>query len=284
MKLTIRETLAAFRRAPLLSALSVTTIAFSLFAFGLFGLVAVNIRQALAKVEERVEIRVFVTDGTAPEVVVTAAGDIARFPEVARADVVSQEQALERAKQELGEFKDVFDQATFLPASIDVRLKSGHRDPASVRKVAERLGTYEFVDDIRFGEEWIEQLYRLRNIAGATGLVLGLAFAAVAVIIIGTTIRMAVLARSREIAIMRLVGATDGFVRRPFLLEGFLKGVLGGMLALVLTWFALQLLESYLRFATVFFDARIAFFGVLFGALIGLLGSPVSVGRHLRQV
>jgi cell division transport system permease protein len=284
MKLTIRETLAAFRRAPLLSALSVTTIAFSLFAFGLFGLVAVNIRQALAKVEERVEIRAFVTDGTAPEVVVTAAGDIARFPEVARADVVSQEQALERAKQELGEFKDVFDQATFLPASIDVRLKSGHRDPTSVRKVAERLGTYEFVDDIRFGEEWIEQLYRLRNIAGATGLVLGLAFAAVAVIIIGTTIRMAVLARSREIAIMRLVGATDGFVRRPFLLEGFLKGVLGGLLALVLTWFALQLLESYLRFATVFFDARIAVFGVLFGALIGLLGSLVSVGRHLRQV
>jgi cell division transport system permease protein len=284
MKLTIRETLAAFRRAPLLSALSVTTIAFSLFAFGLFGLVAVNIRQALAKVEERVEIRAFVTDGTAPEVVVTAAGDIARFPEVARADVVSQEQALERAKQELGEFKDVFDQATFLPASIDVRLKSGHRDPTSVRKVAERLGTYEFVDDIRFGEEWIEQLYRLRNIAGATGLVLGLAFAAVAVIIIGTTIRMAVLARSREIAIMRLVGATNWFIRGPFLLEGFLKGVLGGLLALVLTWFALQLLESYLRFATVFFDARIAIFGVLFGALIGLLGSLVSVGRHLRQV
>lgn len=284
MKLTIRETLAAFRRAPLLSALSVTTIAFSLFAFGLFGLVAVNIRQALAKVEERVEIRAFVTDGTAPEVVVTAAGDIARFPEVARADLVSQEQALERAKQELGEFKDVFDQATFLPASIDVRLKPGHRDPTSVRKVAERLRTYEFVDDIRFGEEWIEQLYRLRNIAGATGLVLGLAFAAVAVIIIGTTIRMAVLARSREIAIMRLVGATDGFVRRPFLLEGFVKGVLGGLLALVLTWCALQLLESYLRFATVFFDARIAVFGVLFGALIGLLGSLVSVGRHLRQV
>ena len=284
MKLTIRETLAAFRRAPLLSALSVTTIAFSLFAFGLFGLVAVNIRQALAKVEERVEIRAFVTDGTAPEVVVTAAGDIARFPEVARADVVSQEQALERARRELGEFKDVFDQATFLPASIDVRLKAGHRDPSSVRKVAERLQTYEFVDDIRFGEEWIEQLYRLRNIAGATGLVLGLAFAAVAVIIIGTTIRMAVLARSREIAIMRLVGATDGFVRRPFLLEGFVKGVLGGVLALLLTWFALQLLESYLRFATVFFDARIAVFGVLFGALIGLLGSLVSVGRHLRQV
>lgn len=283
MKLTLRETLAAFRRAPLLSALSITTIAFSLFAFGLFGLVAVNIRQALERVEERVEIRAFVAEATPSEVIVTAAGDIARFPEVARADVISQEDALARAKRELGEFRDVFDQASFLPASIDIRLKPGFRDPPNVRKVAERLRTYEFVDDIRFGEEWITQLYRLRNIAGATGLVLGLAFAAVAIIIIGTTIRMAVLARSREIAIMRLVGATDGFIRRPFLLEGFLKGVLGGVAALLMTWMSLKVIERYLSFSTVFFDTRLALLGILFGAMIGLLGSATSVGRHLRR-
>lgn len=284
MKLTLRETLNAFRRAPLLSALSITTIAFSLFAFGLFGLVAVNIRQALQKVEERVEIRAFVADDTPPEVLVTAVDTISRFPEIARVDIISPEQALARAKREMGEFKDVFGEASFLPASIDVRLKPGFRDPTSVRRVVDRLRTYAFVDDIRYGEEWIAQLYRIRNIAGATGLVLGLAFAAVAVIIIGTTIRMAVLARSREIAIMRLVGATDGFVRRPFLLEGFVKGVLGGVLALLLTWVALRLLENYLHFATVFFDARLAVLGILFGAFIGLAGSAVSVGRHLRRI
>lgn len=284
MRLTLRETLNAFRRAPLLSALSITTIAFSLFAFGLFGLVAVNIRQALEKIEERVEIRAFVATNTPTEVVVAAASDIARFPEVARADVISPDEALQKAKRELGEFRDVFEQASFLPASVEVRLKPGHRNPASVKRVADRLRTYDFVDDIRFGEEWIEQLYRIRNIAGATGLVLGLAFAAVAVIIIGTTIRMAVLARSREIGIMRLVGATDGFVRRPFLLEGFVKGILGGVLALGLTWMAMLLIERYLDFATVFFDPRIAVVGVLFGAMIGLVGSAVSVGRHLRKI
>jgi len=284
MKLTIRETMSAFRRSPVLSALSITTIAFSLFAFGLFGLVAVNIREALQKVEERVEIRAFVAADTPSEVIALTASEIARFPEVARADVISQDAALKRAREELGEFKDVFDQASFLPASIDVRLKPGHRDPATVKRVAEKLGTYDFVDDIRFGEEWITQLYRLRNIAGATGLVLGLAFAAVAVIIIGTTIRMAVMARSREISIMRLVGATDGFVRRPFLIEGFVKGVLGGLLALLLTWLSMRLIEHYLNFNTVFFDGRLAVLGVLFGALIGLLGSAFSVGRHLRKI
>jgi cell division protein FtsX len=101
-----------------------------------------------------------------------------------------------------------------------------------VRAVARRLESYDFVDDVRFGEEWVEKLYRLRTIASAAGIALGLTFALVAVIIIGSTIRMAVLARTNEIHIMRLVGATDGFIRAPFLIEGFLKGLLGGLLAL----------------------------------------------------
>ncbi|HVZ79156.1 MAG TPA: permease-like cell division protein FtsX [Gemmatimonadaceae bacterium] len=283
MRRTFREAANTFLRAPLLSALSVTTIAFSLFAFGLFGLVALNIRDALQKVEERVEIRAFIVDGTDATAVAAAAGDIAAFPEVQSVNLVSREQALQRARQELGEFRDVFE-AGVLPASIDVKLKPGSRDPATVQQVAERLKSYPFIDDVRYGEEWITQLHRLRNIAGVAGLALGLAFAAVAVIIIGATIRMAVLARAEEIAIMRLVGATDGYIRRPFLLEGFFKGVAGGALALALTWFATQLIDRYLHFQTVFFSPSLAALGIVAGALIGVLGSAVSVGRHLRRV
>ena len=278
----LRDAFEMFRRAPLLSTLSVTTIAFSLFALGLFGLVALNIRQALEKLEDRVEIRAFVAEGTPPEDVAQAASDIASFPEVLSADLVTQEQALKRAQAELGEFRDVFEGAV-LPASIDLRLKPGQRDPATVKRVAERVKTYSFIDDVRYGEEWIEKLYRLRNVAGIAGLVLGLVFAAVSVIIIGATIRMAVLARAKEISIMRLVGATDGYIRRPFLVEGFAKGVMGGVLALVLTWIAQTLINRYV-IQTVYFDARVVVLGLLFGALIGLLGSAVSVGRHLRQV
>jgi cell division transport system permease protein len=278
----IRDAFEMFRRAPLLSTLSVTTIAFSLFALGLFGLVALNIRDALEGLEDRVEIRAFVADGTAPEDMAQAATDIASFPEVRTATIVTPDQALQRAQRELGEFRDVFEGAV-LPGSIDIRLKPGQRDPPTVRKVAARLKAFSFVDDVRFGEEWIEKLYRLRNIAGIAGLALGLAFAVVSVIIIGATIRMAVLARAREISIMRLVGATDSYIRRPFLVEGFAKGVLGGLLALVFTWIAQTLIDRYV-IHTVFFDARVALLGLLFGALIGLLGSAVSVGRHLRRV
>jgi cell division transport system permease protein len=249
----------------------------------LFGLVALNIKNALERVEERVEIRAFITEGTTVEQIVAASDEIAKYREVSKVDVVTQEEALERARKELGEFKDVFE-AEFLPASLDLKLKPGFRDPATVRSIADRLRGFEFVDDIRFGEEWITQLYRLRNIAGVAGVALGLAFAAVAVIIIGATIRMAVLARSREISIMRLVGATDGFIRRPFLIEGSITGVLGGVLALVLTYLSMRVLEQYLSLETAFFDRRIATLGILFGAMMGLVGSAVSVGRHLRRV
>jgi len=279
---SLRDALITFRRTPLLSALSITTIAFSLFAFGLFGLVALNIREALERIEDRVEIRAFVADGTAPELIVQAAGDIANYPEVLGTKTVSQDEALVRAKKELGDFRDVFEGAV-LPASIDVRLKPGFRDPATVKRVSARVKAFSFVDDIRYGEEWIEKLYRLRNIAGIAGIVLGLAFAGVSVIIIGATIRMAVLSRAKEIAIMRLVGATDAYIRRPFLIEGIAKGVLGGLLALLLTYVARTIIDRYL-IQTIFFDTKIALLGLLFGALIGLVGSAFSVGRHLRHV
>ena len=280
--LALREALTAFRRAPVLSLLSITTIAFSLFAFGLFGLVALNIREALQQVEDRVEIRAYIAEGTPIEAVSTAMGDVGAFPEVLRVEYVSPEQALQKARQELGEFQDVFESG-FLPASMEVRLKRGFQDPTTVKAVAARIQSYQFVDDVRYGQEWVEKLHRIRTIATVTGLSLGLVFAAVATIIIGATIRMTVLARSREISIMRLVGATDGFVRLPFLIEGFIKGILGGAVALLMTWVASEMISRFV-IQTSFFDTRLAVMGLLFGALIGLVGSALSVGRHLRQV
>ncbi len=278
----MREAMIGFRRAPLLSALSVTTIGFSLFAFGLFSLVAHNIRQTLRDVESRVEIRAFISEGSSVEPVADAMGVIGNYKEVLRVEYVSPEQALERARKEMGEFQDVFE-GNFLPGSLDIRLREGYRDPATVKRIADTLRTFTFIDDVRYGEEWVDKLYRIRNVAAAAGVVLGLAFAGVAVIIIGATIRMAVLARSREISIMRLVGATDGFIRRPFLIEGFFKGILGGAVALFGTWLASTLI-SRAFIATAFFPASVAALGVVGGAVIGVLGSAISVGRHLRKI
>ena len=277
-----REALTASRRSPLLSALGVVTIAFSLFAFGLFGLVAINIRRALEQVEERVEVRAFLSDSADIENVAAAMKDVGGFPEVLRVDYVSKEAALERARKEMGEFADVFE-AGVLPASIEVHLRPGMRSPTTVKSVADRIKSYQFVDDVRYGEEWVEKLYRLRNIATVAGIALGIAFAAVAVIIIGATIRMTVLARAKEISIMRLVGATDMFIRMPFLIDGVVKGLCGGLLALLLVWITNRVINEYF-IETIFFDRQMMFLGVIGGAMMGVLGSLVSVGRHLRRV
>jgi len=276
------EALTASRRAPLLSALGVLTIAFSLFAFGLFGLVAINIRRALEQVSERVEVRAFLSDSADIEQVAAAMKDIGEFPEVLAVDYVSQENALERARKEMGEFADVFE-AGVLPASIEVHLRPGMRSPTIVKSVADRIKTYHFIDDVRYGEEWVEKLYRLRNIATVAGIALGVAFAAVAVIIIGATIRMMVLARAKEISIMRLVGATDMFIRLPFLIDGLVKGVLGGLVALLLVWITNRVVNQYF-IETIFFNRELIFLGIVGGAAMGMFGSLVSVGRHLRRV
>ncbi len=282
MRLAIREAALAFRRSPLLSILGVTTIAFSLFAFGLFSLVALNIRSALREVEERVEVRAFLVDNTSADSIASLMEELGRRADVQRVEYIDPEQALVRARRELGEFKDVFESG-FLPASIDVRMREGHRDPAAVQGLADFVRTLPFVEDVRYGADWIEKLHRIRNIAAATGVVLGIAFAVVAIIIISASIRMTVLARAREIGIMRLVGATDGFVRRPFLVDGFTKGVLGGFLALALTWTAHAVVSrSFLE--TEFFTPGLALIGVGAGAALGTLVSALSVRRHLKRL
>ena len=285
MNLTVRESLIAFRRAPLLSALSVTTIAFSLFVVGLFGLVAVNLQHALQGVAERVEIVAYLLPGTPIESITLAEKDIEAFPEVQSATYVSEDSALARAHAELVEFRDVLQELERnpLPSSIEVKLKPRFRDVDHVNEVADRLRGFGFVDDVRFGRDWVEKLDRLRGIAAAVGIVVGAAFAIVAIIIIGTTIRMAVLQRSREIAIMRLVGATNGFIRRPFLLQGAIKGMLGGLVAIGLSYGAYTLINRWLIQAS-FFSTEQAIAIVGFGTLIGLFGSAASVGRHLRRV
>jgi cell division transport system permease protein len=289
VKLLSREALFSFRRAPLLSALSVTTIAFSLFTVGLFGLVAINLRQALRGLEERVEIVAFVLRGTPSETIAVASQDISAFPEVKDVNYVSEEEALQRARTELVEFRDAYRdlQVNPLPASIEIRMKEGYRDAASVDRVAQRLKGFGFLEDVRYGREWVQKLDSLRNITGLVGLVIGMAFAAVAVVIIGVTIRLTILQRAREISIMRLVGATNWFIRGPFLLEGALKGLLGGLLSVVLCY------AGYILFrdksggtlsGLVFFRPEHMALIVVFGVLLGLCGSLVSVGRHLRHV
>lgn len=285
MRLAVREALRSFRRAPVLSVLSITTIAFALFVVGLVALVGLNVQAALNEVGERVEIIMYLRRGTPLEATTIAMEDILAFPEVADVAFVSEDEALRTAQNEMREFRDVFDDLADnpLPASLEIQLRPAFRDAEHVAEVAERLRGFRFAEDVRFGRDWIAKLDRLRSIAAAVSLMISAAFAAASVIIIGTTIRLTVLQRSREIAIMRLVGATAGFVRFPFLLEGAFKGALGGVVAIGLSYGAFAVVNR-LVLQGRFFTLVEALGFVAAGLFLGFLSSAVSVGRHLREI
>lgn len=285
MPYALREAAAAFRRTPLLILVSVVTIGFSIFVVGLFALATFNLRRALEGIEERVEIVAYLRDDASEAQVRLAEREIPLLPEVRSATFVSRTEALATAQREMEEFRDVFTdlEANPLPASFELSLRPGFRDPESAERVAANLRAYPFVEDVRFGDEWLERIVVMRRILASGTAVIGGAFALVAAIIIGTSVRMAVSARRDEIAIMRLVGASDGFVQAPFLLEGFATGVLGGATAVALTYVA-YLTLSAMDFPLEWLPATWLAAGMAGGALYGLLASSLAVRRHLRGV
>ncbi len=250
-----------------------TTIAFALFVTGLFGLVALNLRSALRQVAERVQVVAFVKRETPSTQISAAMSDIAVFPEVLDVQYVSEAQALQRAQKELTEFQEVYKdlEVNPLPPSIELTLKPAFRDATHAAVVADRLHGFDFVDEVKFGQDWVKRLDSLRDIAGLIGLAIGVAFALVSIVIIGVTIRITVLQRAREIHIMRLVGATDWFIRGPFLLEGAIKGFLGGVLAVLLcaaVFGAFRAKSIGLGMGLQFFGAGEALVLLVFGVLL----------------
>lgn len=285
MPYALREALAAFRRAPMLTGLSVAMIALSLLVVGLFGVAAFNIRAVIARLEARVEVIAFLRDNANFADVTRAKAELEKLPVVRSVNYISREQALEIARQELGELRDIFGtlEGNPLPASLEITLEPNQRGPEVATSVAQHAGRFEFVEEVQYGREWLEKIFLLRRVAGAATLILGAAFALVAALIIGAAVRIAIFARRNEISIMRLVGATDGFIRLPFLIEGLLTGVLGAALAVLLTWTAFRLLSNSLFELQWVPDLWAAALFVL-GGVLGSLASAVAVRRHLREI
>lgn len=285
MRYAIREALSAFRRAPVLTTLSAAMIGLSLFVVGLFGMGTHNIRRVLEQIESRVEIVAYLKDDVRADAAQLMLAEIRAFPEVANATYISRDEALAAARKELPELRAIFAdlEVNPLPASIEVRLLPGNRTPEVVDQVATRISGYPFVEDTNYGKEWVERIFLLRRIAGATAIVVGGAFAAVAILIIGTAIRMAIFARREEIEIMRLVGATKAFIRLPFLLEGLLTGLLGAGFALSATYTIYKVLVRTV-FPLVWLPDQWVLAGIIAGGVLGLMASAISVRQHLRQL
>ncbi|HET9481949.1 MAG TPA: permease-like cell division protein FtsX [Candidatus Polarisedimenticolia bacterium] len=284
MRYTAREAFFAFRRSPLLTALSIVTIAFALYTLGVFGLVWLNIERVLEGAEERVEVVAYLRDDTTAEESGALMREAVAYPEVDSVAFVSKADALARVREDFAEYEELYEDLDTnpLPASIEVALKPGYRRTEQVREVASRIARFAFVEEVRFGEEWVRKLSFLQDMSLFLGVVLGAIFAFVAFVAIGATINLVVLAREDEFAIMKMVGATPGFIARPFVLEGFAKGVIGSLAALALLVATFAVLERRVL-AIEFYSAAEIGAGVLLGGMLGSLASILSLRRHISR-
>ena len=283
----LREALASYRRHPLLCGLSIGAVALSLLILGVFGLVAHNVGGAITDVERRVEVVGYLLDDASPEQIQVVRRELLALPAVADVRYVSKDEALDSARRDLPELSNLYADLRVnpLPASLHLGLREGFRTPEAVAEVARGLAAYSFVEEARFGDDWVERLFALRRLAAVTAAVVGGGFAIVAALLVGTAVRTAILARGEEIEIMQIVGAREGYIQRPFLLEGAITGLAGGLIAL-----------GVLRAGYVLAQARFDVFGEIawlperwivagIGAasLLGLLAAVHSVHREVGR-
>lgn len=288
IRYSLRQTFVSLARNAWLAIISATMIAISLIILGAFLLAAVNVNTFMQSIEETLEIAVFLTDGADAEVL---RNRLESLEGVEDAAFVSKEQGL----QEFGEsmvdadlFQDLQGEQNPLPDMFRVRVKEAD----SVSSLALQIGRMEGVEKVQYGEELVHWLQRFTRWVNTFSLGVGLSLAVAAVFLIITTIRLSVLARQGEISLMKYLGASNWFIRIPFVLEGMLMGWLGTLFAVAVLGFSYYYLAVFLQNAALAFFLRpvtetgvlIAVLGglALLGTLMGGFGSILSVRRFLR--
>lgn len=286
---SLRQAFKSLTSSGLMSLASVATVAISLLVLAVIVLMAINLEFMAGSVESQVEVRVFLA-GSVQEADRNALLAQARaIPGVGQVTYVSKEQGLENFKKQLGDQKDVLaglDEMNPLPDTLEIKLSM----PEKVQDVVVAIKPLKGVEKISYGQGTVEKLLaftRALRIGGA-GLVVLLVIATV--LTISNTIRLAVFAKRREIAIMKLVGATDWFIRRPFVVEGIVLGTLGAALAMAVTSFGYQWIVKATVQNVPFLPVKSPgdIIGTLtvvllaLGALLGATGSFISLRRFLK--
>ncbi|TYO94819.1 permease-like cell division protein FtsX [Desulfallas thermosapovorans] len=284
-----REAATSLIRNSWLSIASVGTIIISLLILGSSLLLVLNVRQVASDVESSLEITVFLEEGLEQDRLDEMEEEIKFVPGVAQVKFVTKEQALEDLKESFGDRAELLsglEEDNPLPNSYVVKTREAAQVPAAARQLEELEG----VEQVRYGQGVVENLLALTHWVRIWGSLALLVLGVAAVLLIATTIRMSVFARRREIGIMKMLGATNTFVRMPFMLEGMIIGLTGGLIAALLINFGYLSLLNKVMFSLPFIqlvddpETIYRILGGLLGAgfIIGALGSAISLRRFLK--
>lgn len=293
-----KESLTGFTRNLSTALGSIVTIFLSLLIVGIFLVGGSMVNNVVKSVESEVNITVWIADSASEADITTLQSAIKSMNAVSTVSFTNKDQALENFKASSNsDIAESLDGQNPLPASIDVELS----DPQMVDSVAKQIEantTFQKIcdnpqnptDSLRYGEKTVEKLFALTSYVRYIGIALIALLVFIALVFINNTIRLAILARRKEIAIMRLVGASNGFIRGPFLMEGALHAIIGAALAIgsleLLRNLVLPRLQSALMWLPINLQgSTFAMFYVALavsGLVIGLVGSALAMRRYLR--
>lgn len=286
-----KESLKSIARNGWMTFASVSAVTVTLLLVGVFFVIMMNLNEVATSIEEDVEIRVHIDVAANKEDQQALRTKIERIPEVKSVAFSSKEDELKSISKSLGdggEALEMFEQDNPLNDIFIVKTKN----PSDTMQAAKKIEKLEYASKVKYGEGKIEKLFSFTKISRNVGvaLIIGLLFTAM--FLISNTIRITIVARRREIEIMRLVGATNSFIRWPFFLEGLWLGILGSILPIVVVGTSYNYIHQYMspklegNFIKILdiypFIFQLAGLLLLLGAFIGIWGSMMSVRKFLK--
>lgn len=292
------ETFTSLKRNFFMGFTAITTVAITLFIVGFFAIIVYDIQGTISSIKSDVELAVYLEDNISEELKEYIKQYIISWEETDAVRYISKEQALERFKKQ-NEGSDILKEieGNPLPASFEITLNN----PEKIDRVALRFydkdgNCIEGVDEVIYGRNYVNTLFSITAIIGTIAFLIIIALLLAAVVLIFNTIRLSIYARRKEIEVMKLVGATNWFVRIPFLFEGFFEGFAGSVVSIILLYFINKFL--WIRVERVIVDTmrikELAIVGsgnvisytyigvVVLGGLIGLLSSAIALRRYVK--
>jgi len=273
--------------------LTAATMAVTLFVFGAFMLLQINLEHLLKGWGEQIQITAYLSKNVGVDEMPALLARVQALPEVARVRLISQEQAWRDFQTALGAQSGLLDglPRDVLPASLEISLKPAHRDSPVVEQLAARLRGEKEFSSVEYPQEWVERLGLIvLAVEWAKWSLGGLLFLAT-FFIVSSAVKLAFLARQDEIEIMQLVGASEELIQAPFVLEGMIQGLVGGALSVAMLWGLFVLMQS--EFPTLagfmaplvrpqFLDSASIALVLISGWLLGAAGSLFSLRRFIK--
>ena len=292
------ETFINLRRNFFMGFTAITTVAITLFIVGFFTLIVYDIQGIIKSVKSQVELAVYLENDISPELKDYVEEQILSWEETGSAKYVSKEQALERFKEQ-NEGSDILKEieGNPLPASFEITLKSPEKIDQVALRFYDKDGNYiEGVNDVIYGKDYVNKLFSITAIIGIIAFFIIAVLLLAAMVLIFNTIRLSIYARRKEIEVMKLVGATNWFVRIPFLFEGFFEGFTGSIISIIILFLMgnFLLIRGERIIADTMRIKELAIVGsgsvilyvyiglAVLGGLIGILSSTIALRRYVK--